>query len=636
MDLDTYLDQYIKEIIAKHPEFTHQEIQELCDEYLLKFNKKTKESSKIKSITKYLNKEFNVDFWEDKDKEQDLNINSNTKLTNPLKAIPKRFFQAKKGNNKDYILRLSDLYKQLGKTILFDETNLDVKTGAKLALIGKNGAGKSTLLKLIIGKEIIDHGKLEITKWTKIWFLSQDIFRESQDRLLKEEMLTALPQVTKNTQRLEQIKELLDQKDQDTIALIEEQAELIDRMINHDWYQSYALQIEILKYFWFSNEQLNLKINQLSGWEQTKVQIAKFLLQEVDLLILDEPTNHLDIEWIMFLEKFCELRGKTLICISHDKTFLNKTFSKILEISNKKIENYDWNYDSFIKQKEKKYELQLKNYTTQQKYLKQQNKFIERFRCQATKASQVQSRIKLLDKIDKIELPENDTTSRKITFKIEKRLPNLIMTLNQLSVGYKNNTLISINQKLEVTKDMRIGVIGKNGIGKTTLLKTILWELPAICWWFEIHPDMRIGSYSQVAEELDRENTVIKEIVWPWISQKEARTLLWSLLINEEKMDQKIWTLSGWEKAKVALTKMLLSKPHIIIMDEPTNHLDLTSKEVIKAMLTEFDGVSIIVSHDRDFLQGTSNLLWVITNKELTVFHDLQRGFEALEESCRI
>ena len=337
----------------------------------------------------------------------------------------------------------------------------------------------------------------------------------------------------------------------------------------------------------------------------------------------------------MFLENFCELRWKTLICISHDKKFLNKAFSNVVEITNKKLESYVWNYDNFIEQKEKKYELQLKNYTAQQKYLKQQNKFIERFRYKATKASQVQSRIKLLDKMDKIELPENDTTARTITFKLNQRLPNLVITLDQLSVGYWTKTLISIDHKLEVTKDMRIWVIWKNGIWKSTLLKTILWELPAVYGWMEIHKDMRIWSYSQVAEELDRNSTIINEVVWPWISQKDARTLLGSLLIDEDKMDQKIWTLSGGERAKVALTKMLLARPHIIIMDEPTNHLDITSKEVIKAMLTEFDWVSIIVSHDRDFLEWTSNLLRVLMDEKLTVFQDLQRWFETLEESCR-
>ncbi|HKL44306.1 MAG TPA: ABC-F family ATP-binding cassette domain-containing protein [Candidatus Absconditabacterales bacterium] len=632
MNIDKQIKQYIEKIIEKHPEFTHQEIQDLCNEYLLKFNKKTKETSKIKSLSKYLSKEFDMDLLSHT-KNNSKETNNLEKINNPLKSIPKIFFQSNKKNGNDYILRISKLDKQLGKTILFDDAELNIKEGSKFSLIGKNGSGKSTLLKIIIGKEPLEEGELQIAKGTKIGFLSQDIFRESQNRLLKDEMLTTLPQVTKNMHRLKEIEKLLEQENKKAMELVEEQSELIDRMIKNDGYQSYALQVEILKYFGFTKNQLDYKISQLSGGEQTKIQIAKFLLQEVDLLILDEPTNHLDIEGIMFLENFCELRGKTLICISHDKKFLNKAFSNTLEISNKKLESYEGNYDSFIKQKEKKYELQIKNYTAQQKYLKQQNKFIDRFRYKASKASQVQSRIKLLNKMDKIELPENDTTSRGITFKIGKRLPNLVMKLNQLSVGYEDDTLVSINKDIEITKDMRIGIIGKNGIGKTTLIKTILGELSPVYGGIEIHPDMRIGSYSQVANELDRNSTIIKEVVGPGISQKEARTLLGSLLINEEKMDQKIGTLSGGERAKVALTKMLLSKPHIIIMDEPTNHLDITSKEVIKSMLREFDGVSIIVSHDRDFLEGTSNILWVLMKKQLTVFHNLEKGFKTLEKN---
>ena len=183
---------------------------------------------------------------------------------------------------------------------------------------------------------------------------------------------------------------------------------------------------------------------------------------------------------------------------------------------------------------------------------------------------------------------------------------------------------------------MIIWIILKNLIWKTTLVKTILWELQPLYWWIQIHKDLKIWSYSQALDELDYENTILKEIVWPWISIKDARSLLWSLLIDNEKMDQKIWTLSWWEKAKVALTKMLLSKPQIIIMDEPTNHLDLWSKETIKNMLSEFNWVSIIVSHDRDFLEWTSNLLRVLSNWQLTVYHDLERWFEALEESCWI
>ena len=629
------LEECINTVIHYHPEFSYEEVEELCLEYLSQFKKKTKEESKLKSLKKYLNKEFGLDLFKDEllwTPEYDTYSSEQPKMT-PLKSIPKSYFQGKQ-DHKDYILKLTWFSKQLGKTILFEDADLKIKYWDKIALIGKNWAWKSTLLKMIIWKENIDQWLLEIPKDTKIWFLSQDLFWESRDRLVKDEMLTALPDITSKSDRLEEISTLLESNPDNSIELVEEQNKLIQRMINNDWYQKYWLQTEILKYFWFTKNQLNLKISQLSWWEQTKIQIAKFLLQEVDLLILDEPTNHLDIEWIMFLQRFCELWQKTLICISHDKKFLNSSFQKVIEISNKKLFEYRWNYDDFIAQKEKNHEIQMKNYVAQQKYLEQQEKFIERFRYKATKASQVQSRIKLLDKMEKIEMPENDITTRNITFKLHERLPNFIMELDELSIWYWSNTLVSLPKKIEITKDMRIWIIWKNWIWKTTLIKTILWELNPLYWWIQIHENLKIWSYSQALDWLDYENTILKEIVWPWISIKDARGLLGSLLIDNEKMDQKIWTLSGWEKAKVALTKMLLSQPQIIIMDEPTNHLDLWSKETIKNMLTEFNWVSIIVSHDRDFLEWTSNILRVLSNWQMEVYHDLERGFQALEESC--
>lgn len=629
------LDECINTVIHYHPEFSYEEVQELCLDYLSQFKKKTKEESKLKSLKKYLNKEFWLDLFKDEllwTPEYDSYLNEQPKIT-PLKSIPKSYFQWKQ-DNKDYILKLTWFSKQLGKTVLFEDAELKIKYWEKIALIWKNWAWKSTLLKVLIWKENIDQWLLEIPKWIKIWFMSQDIFWESKDRLLKDEMLTVLPDITTKSKRLDEINELLKSDPANSIELVEDQNELIQRMINNDWYQRYWLQTEILKYFWFTKNQLNLKISQLSWWEQTKVQIAKFLLQEVDLLILDEPTNHLDIEWIMFLQRFCELWQKTLICISHDKKFLNSSFQKIVEISNKKLFEYKWNYNDFIAQKEKNHEIQMKNYVAQQKYLEKQEAFIERFRYKATKASQVQSRIKFLDKMEKIEMPENNIMTRNITFKLHERLPNFIMELDELSIWYWSHTLVSLPKKIEITKDMRIWIIWKNGIGKTTLIKTILWEINPLYWWVQIHENLKIWSYSQALDELDYESTILKEIVWPWISIKDARSLLWSLLIDNEKMDQKIWTLSGGEKAKVALTKMLLSQPQIIIMDEPTNHLDLWSKETIKNMLTEFNWVSIIVSHDRDFLEWTSNLLRVLSNWQLEVYHDLERGFKALEESC--
>lgn len=620
------IDQITDKIIIKHPEFSAEEIWDLCTEYLSKFNKKTKEETKVKSLSKFLYKEFMLDN-ETATKDKIEQNNTSVKLKS-FSSIPKSFFQSQKDAKSDYILRISWLQKQLGQTVLFENAEIKIKTGDKIALIWKNWSWKSTLLKMIIGEEERNLWDIDLLKNTKVGFLSQDLFWESFNTIVSDEMLTALPDITQNMHRLQTIEKLLEESDENAITLVEEQAKIIERMTHCDGYQKYALQLEVLKYFWFSEEQLKFKISQLSWWEQTKTQIAKFLIQEVDLLILDEPTNHLDIEGIQFLEEFCALRNKTLICISHDKRFLNTAFNKVIEISHKKLFSYEWNYDEYLKQKKKNYALQSKNYKNQQKHFDQQEKFIERFRYKASKASQVQSRIKMLDKIEKLEMPENDTEVKKISFKIDKRLPNTIMELDHLAVWYDKNILVNLPDNIIVDKKMKIWVIGKNGIWKTTLIKTILGQLPAVFGGVTINDTIKIWSYSQVADELDFKSSVLDELLMPGRSQKELRTILWSLLINEDKIKQKIWTLSGGERAKVALTKMLLQQPHVIIMDEPTNHLDIPSKDAIKSMLKDFDGVSIIVSHDRDFLEWTSNLLWVISKGQLEVFHDLERGFE--------
>ena len=616
------LNEIIDQVYQLFPEFSHEEISELCFDYLAQFNEKTKESTKEKSLKKYLTKEFGIE-REEENEEKSQTFTS-------FSSIPRYLFSYTNKKNADYLITIKGLSKQLWSTILFDQAELRIKPDDKIALVGKNGAGKSTFLKILLNPELADHGEIEMLKDTKIWFLSQDLLWENRERIVIDEMKTTFPEVTKTVERLDKIKHLLETGEWDPIALIQEQAELIEWMIANEAYQKYDLQIEILKYFWFSNEQLHFPISKLSWGEQTKVQIAKFLLQDVDLLILDEPTNHLDIEGIMFIEKFCQMWNKALICISHDRKFLWSAFNKTIEIQNQKLELYYCGYEDFLKEKQKRAEIRLKNYTTQQKYLAQQERFIERFRYKSSKAAQVQSRIKMLDKMDVIQAPEELQTAHKPNLQVQRRLPETLIRISELSVGYGNQVLISLPRELEVTKTMKIGIIGKNGVWKTTLLKTLLGEIPALYWDVRIHEKIKIWFYSQIADDLDPQSTITQELVWPGVSYKEMMSYLWALQMDQEKAEQKILTLSGWERSKVALAKMLLAHPDIVVMDEPTNHLDLTSKDAVKEMLSEFNGVSIIVSHDRDFLESTCDLLRVIRDEKLTVFHSLDRGFEEI------
>lgn len=630
MTLEEIIDESITKILEINPDLTYAEVYELCSDYLLKFNKPTKEETKIKSLKKYLSKFFEIDLFDNEEpKLEDIQPS-----ISPLLSIPKQYFQERSRAKKDYIIKIHHLDKQIWKTILFDDANLQLRFGDEVALIWKNGSGKSTLLKMLIWKEESWYGMIEIANGVKIWYLSQDLFWANDEHTVEKEMKTCFPDIKLAMERLEEIEKLLLDSNSDHHALIEEQTKLQDWLRKENGYQKRWMQVEILKYFWFSKAMLNFKIKQLSWWEQTKLQIAKFLIQEVDLLLLDEPTNHLDIEWIFFLQRFCELWWKTLICISHDKKFLSSCFNRVVEISQKKLNLYEWNYSDYLRQKERNVEIQHKNFVAQQKYLQQQEAFITKFRYKASKAAQVQSRIKMLDKLDRIEAPENESAPRKINFKLSQRLPNLIMQIEWLTVWYPWKELVTLPNKIEITKEMHIWIIWKNWIWKTTLIKTILWELQPLHWSVKIHPELRIGSYSQVFEDLHPMDTVIEAIMWTWISYQDARAFLWALQIDVEKMDHKVSSLSWWEMAKVALTKMLLQKPHVIIMDEPTNHLDLWSKETIKMMLQWFNGVTLIVSHDRDFLEWTSNMLWWIWDNHLTVFHDLQRGFQELESSC--
>lgn len=603
-------DEIIKEVLAHHDDFTYEEIKEFCQEYYDSIDKKIKEETKLKRLHKYITNEFELTT-----KEFTFGENNNKEYS--LETIPKYLFEWKSKINTS-LINIKNLNKNIEQTYLFDNAELKINTSDKIALIWKNWAWKTTLLKMIIWVEENLDWEIEIISGLKIWYLSQDLFWSNEQNTLRQEMLSIFPEINEKISRLNEIK-----NDSEKWEEIEK---LNKDLIEIDWFRKHILQLEILKYFWFSDEQLDFNVLQLSGWEQTKVQIAKFLIQEIDLLILDEPTNHLDINWIIFLEKFCQNWKKALVSISHDIKFINNTSTKIAEISWKKIHIYPGNYEKYLEEKQARFDKEMKDFTNQKKDIEKQMDYINRFRANSAKASSVQSRIKALDKVEILTEPENETNVRNIKINLEKRLPEIIMKINDLQVWY-TTPLVILPEYIEVYKTDKIGIIWENWAWKSTFLKTILWNLKPLSWNSIINETIKIGSYSQVLDDLDKESNIIDELLKEYENEKEIRAILWWLLIKWDKVEQKISTLSGWERAKVALTKMLLTKPHIIIMDEPTNHLDIHSKEVIKKMLEWFEWTTIVVSHDRDLLESISNKIWLIKDKKLQIFTEVEKWF---------
>ncbi len=602
------LSDLIARVIAVHRDFTHAEVEEVCRDYLDSITEKIKEETKMKRLVKYMEKEFELD---------SMKLEKKSNRIYSLETIPESLFRGKLSIASS-LVTIRNLTKNIEQTELFLDAELQINREDKIALIGKNGAGKTTLLKMIIGRDDEYKGSIERATGLQIGYLSQDLFWQDTRNTLKEEMLMVFPEISAQMDRLHAIEH--DDAHWEEIDMIN------SYLRENDGYRKYELQTEILKYFWFSDEQLDLNVLSLSGGEQTKVQIAKFLITEVDLLILDEPTNHLDIEGILFLEKFCKIWKKAIISISHDIRFIDNTADTIIEISQKKLHLYPGKYEKYQIEKQARYDRQMKAHELQKKDIEEQEAWINRFRYTPSKSASVQSRIKQIDKIERIEKPENESTVRSIIVKTDKRLPEKVMEFSDLEVGY-TIPIITTHGELTVKRNDKIGIIGKNGAGKTTLLKTILAEIPALSGSIYINPDLIIGSYSQVLADLDGDASILAELSKYHPKDNEIRSMLGGLLISWEKVDQKIRTLSWGERAKVALTKMLLAEPHVIIMDEPTNHLDLHSKNVIKNMLEHFNGTSLIVSHDRDLLEHISNAVWLIQDGILRIFDDPEKGF---------
>ncbi len=515
-----------------------------------------------------------------------------------------------------------DLSSQFNGKYLFQNANFKISNHDKIALVGSNGAGKTTLLKVILGFQQPDSGKILKRKDLRIGYLPQDFINHSNNNLF-DEVFSSHITLNNLKEKEAELVSLLDiiSDENEKYEIIETLGDIHNQL---EFYNEEKIKADIEKILiglGFTEEDFNRKVEEFSGGWQMRIELAKILSSNNDLIMLDEPTNHLDIDTLDWLIEFLNNYTGALLVISHDKYFINSVTKKTLEIFANKINFFKGSYDEYLIFKKEREEQLYKSYEMQQKMIEDTKKFIEKFRYKATKAKQVQSRIKQLEKLEIIELPDKENKIR-IKFPKPERIPKVLLTLDNLS-KYYNNKKVFDNISFSIEKNDKIAVVGPNGAGKSTLTKIIL-GLTEITSGKMIKSELtNIGYFSQEATEiLDSELTVWENLYYNVndISLAQLRTLLGSFLFSDDDIEKKVKVLSGGEKNRLAICKLLLNNSNLLILDEPTNHLDVNSKEILQQALIDFEGAVLIVSHDIDFLRPITNKVLEIRNNSAKLF----------------
>lgn len=503
---------------------------------------------------------------------------------------------------------VEDLSVEFSARPLFSHVGFVVNDRDRIALVGKNGAGKSTMLKIICGMQKPTSGNVAIPTDTTIGYLPQVMVLQD-DTTVKEEARKAFASTTKLKMRVDELsKQLSERTDYES----DEYAALVDKFsVEHERYQmlggdNYEAEIErTLTGLGFSRADFDRPTNEFSGGWRMRIELAKILLRKPDVLLLDEPTNHLDIESIDWLERFLQQSAKAVVLVSHDRAFINNVTNRTIEISCGQINDYKVKFDEYIKLRDERREQQLRAYENQQKEIADIKDFIERFRYKPTKAVQVQSRIKQLEKIVPIQIDDVDTSVMHLKFPPCLRSGDYPVICEDVEKSYGDHTVFS-DVNLMIKRGEKVAFVGKNGEGKSTLVKCIMSEIP-FGGTLKVGHNVQIGYFAQnQAQLLDGELTVFETIdnVAKGDIRLKIKNILGSFMFGGEAIDKKVKVLSGGERSRLAMIKLLLEPVNLLILDEPTNHLDIPSKEVLKEAIMAFDGTAIIVSHDREFLDG--------------------------------
>ena len=519
------------------------------------------------------------------------------------------------------ILQANKIERSFAGEVLFDNINLQVDERDRIALVGKNGAGKSTLLKILVGEEEPTSGEINKKKDISLSYLAQNSRFESENTIY-DEMLHVFDDLRRTEKQLRQMElEMGEKFGEDLDKLMADYDRLSENFRQAGGFTYEADIRAILNGFKFDESMWQMKIAELSGGQNTRLALAKMLLEKPNLLVLDEPTNHLDIETIAWLENYLVNYSGALIIVSHDRYFLDKVATVTLDLTKHSLDRYVGNYSRFVELKEQKLATEAKNYEKQQKAIAALEDFVNRNLVRASTTKRAQSRRKQLEKMDRLDKPEAGKKSANMTFQSEKTSGNVVLTVENAAIGY-DGEILSEPINLDLRKMNAVAIVGPNGIGKSTFIKSIVDQIPFIKGEKRFGANVEVGYYDQTQSKLTASNTVLDEL---WNDFKltpevEIRNRLGAFLFSGDDVKKSVGMLSGGEKARLLLAKLSMENNNFLILDEPTNHLDIDSKEVLENALIDFDGTLLFVSHDRYFINRVATHVLELSENGSTLY----------------
>ncbi|MDS8423906.1 ABC-F family ATP-binding cassette domain-containing protein [Streptococcus pneumoniae] len=519
------------------------------------------------------------------------------------------------------ILQANKIERSFAGEVLFDNINLQVDERDRIALVGKNGAGKSTLLKILVGEEEPTSGEINKKKDISLSYLAQDSRFESENTIY-DEMLHVFDDLRRTDKQLRQMElEMGEKSGEDLDKLMSDYNRLSENFRQAGGFTYEADIRAILNGFKFDESMWQMKIAELSGGQNTRLALAKMLLEKPNLLVLDEPTNHLDIETISWLENYLVNYSGALIIVSHDRYFLDKVATITLDLTKYSLDRYVGNYSRFVELKEQKLATEAKNYEKQQKEIAALEDFVNRNLVRASTTKRAQSRRKQLEKMERLDKPEAGKKAANMTFQSEKTSGNVVLTVENTAIGYDGEVL-SQPINLDLRKMNAVAIVGPNGIGKSTFIKSIVDQIPFIKGEKRFGANVEVGYYDQTQSKLTPSNTVLDEL---WNDFKltpevEIRNRLGAFLFSGDDVKKSVGMLSGGEKARLLLAKLSMENNNFLILDEPTNHLDIDSKEVLENALIDFDGTLLFVSHDRYFINRVATHVLELSENGSTLY----------------